>query len=60
MYEKWLADDGDKLRITKASILELREKIQQVRNGQNNANSVLGDKESVLAQKEQMLSVRYL
>ena len=58
MYEKWLADDGDKLRVTKASILELREKIQAVRSGQDTANSALGDKEAVLAEKEQMLSVR--
>ena len=46
--------------MTKASILELREKIQAVRSGQDTANSALGDKESVLAEKEQMLSVRAL
>lgn len=56
MYEKWLADDGDKLRITKAQILELREKIQAVRDGQDSKNSILTDKETALAEKEQILS----
>merc|ERR1712196_32142 len=56
MYEKWLADDGDKLRITKAQILEVKEKIQSIRDGQNSKNDILMDKEETLAQKEQVLS----
>jgi hypothetical protein len=58
MYEKWLADDGDKLRLTKSTILDLREKIQKVRSGQNSVNDALGDKEEGLVLKEQMLAVR--
>lgn len=60
MYEKWLADDGDKLRVTKASILELREKIQAVRNGQNAAQAGYDAKDEALARKEQMLTVSQL
>lgn len=59
MYEKWLADDGDKLRITKAQILDMREKVDSIHSGQTSKDAILSDKEDALAEKEQVLSVPY-
>jgi chromosome segregation ATPase len=56
MYEKWLADDGEKLRLTKANVLSMRQQIESVRLNQDTKEDILGDKEAALGEKEAVLS----
>lgn len=57
MYEKWLADDGKDLELTKKQIEELREKINSVQASQEVHEGVLSQKEAALADKEAVLTV---
>ena len=57
MYEKWLSDDGEKLRLTKQQILDMREKINKVKDSQDTKHSILMEKEDALGDKEDVLSV---
>jgi hypothetical protein len=57
MYEKWLADDGKDLELTKKQIEEIKKKIDEVQTSQANHEGALAEKETVLADKEALLSV---
>lgn len=57
MYEKWIADDKEDLKLTKDQIAELRAKIDAVQNSQESSSEVLSHKEVLLSMKEDVLSV---
>ncbi len=57
MYEKWLADDGKSLEISRAEIKELNAQIEAVKASQQAHESLLGDKADALANKEDILMV---
>jgi len=56
MYEKWLSDDGEKLKITKQQILDMRDKLMKVRDSQQTKHGILTEKENALSDKENVLS----
>lgn len=58
MYEKWIQDDSEDLKITKDQIRELQEKIDAVQSSQDLHENTLAEKELILAGKEDVLSVR--
>ena len=57
MYEKWLADDGKDLDLTRKQIDELRKKIDEVQASQLAHEEALSQKEDALNSKESILSV---
>jgi hypothetical protein len=60
MYEKWLADDGKDLALTKKQIEEMRDKINEVQASQQVHEDAMLSKESALSDKESILTVRHL
>jgi len=58
MYEKWLADDKEDLKLTKDQIAEFQAKLDNVQASQGTSGEVLAHKEVLLSQKEDVLSVR--
>lgn len=58
MYEKWLADDKEDLKITKEQIAEYQAKLNAVKESQGTSGEVLAHKELILVQKEDVLAVR--
>ena len=57
MYERWIADDSEDLKITKDEILDLQAKIAAVKSSQGENAGVLAEKEMVLQGKEEVLQV---
>lgn len=58
MYEKWIADDTEDLKITREEIAEIQRKIDAVQAAQESHENTLAEKELILAGKEDVLSVR--
>ena len=58
MYEKWIEDDTEDLKVTKDQIKEIQDRIAAVKSSQNTHESALAEKELILAGKEDVLSVR--
>lgn len=58
MYERWIADDSEDLKLTKDQILDLQAKIAAVKASQSENADVLSEKEMTLQNKENVLSVR--
>jgi len=56
MYEKWIADDSEDLKLTKEEISNLQAKIAAVKAAQNRHEDALADKEDALAGKEDVLA----
>lgn len=60
MYEKWIADDKEDLKLTKEAIAEYRAKVDAVQKSQESNSQVLAHKEVMLSMKEDVLSVSAL
>merc|ERR1712167_497544 len=60
MYEKWLADDGEDLALTRSQIKDLKEQMDTVQLGQEANRQMLEAKEAALADKEVLLSTLHL
>lgn len=58
MYEKWIADDSEDLKVTKDEIVALQQKIASVKSSQGDHFDALADKEAALQGKEEVLTVR--
>lgn len=59
MYEKWIADDSEDLKVTKDEIVALQEKIAAVKAAQSDHEDALWDKEVALQGKEDVLTVSH-
>lgn len=56
MYEKWLAEDNEDLKLTKQQIADMQAKLSSVKEAQQTNGEVLAHKEILLAEKEDVLS----
>merc|ERR1712146_54185 len=59
MYEIWIEDDSEDLKITKDQIREIQDKITAVKSSQANHENALAEKEIIL-NKEDVLSDLHL
>ena len=57
MYEKWLDDDGTQMQLTKSKIKELKDKIDAVMKSQDAHQDGLDEKEQLVNEKEDILTV---
>ena len=57
MYEKWLDDDGTQMQLTKSKIKELKDKIDAVMKSQDAHQDGLDEKEVLVNEKEDILTV---
>eukprot|EP00056_Hartaetosiga_gracilis_P018182 m.9936 g.9936 ORF g.9936 m.9936 type:complete len:184 (+) comp6466_c0_seq1:222-773(+) len=60
MYEKWIADDSEDLKITKQQIEEIQAKLDAVQKAQGDHANALAEKEEILAGKEDVLADLHL